>query len=308
MASASGRSVGDWAMLLALALIWGTAFLLTRIALAAVPPATLVAVRLGIAAPLLLGALALAARRLPRSRRVWLHFVLLGILGNALPFFLVSWGQQRIASGLAGILMAVMPLATLVLAHLFLPDERMTPVRAAGFVLGFLGVALLLGPDALRELGGGHTEIASQLAVLAGAVCWAASAIVARRLPPMDAAIAAAGTLVTGLAVMLPVAIVLEAPWRLEVPPGAAVASLWLAVVATALADLLYFRLIASAGPTFFALINYLIPVIAAVAGVVVLDEVVPASAVAALVLVLLGLALGQRQATADESPEVRAA
>jgi drug/metabolite transporter (DMT)-like permease len=302
---ARARTTADWGIALALSLVWGTAFLLTRIALGSLPPATLVALRLAVAAVLLSVGLRATGRRFPTSVRVWLHFLLMGFLGNTLPFFLVTWGQQRITSGLAGILMAVIPLATLVLAHFLVDGDRMTPARATGFLLGFAGVVLLIGPDALRELGGSRTDVASQLAVLAGALCWAVNAIVARRLPAIDASVAAAGTLVTGTILMLPVALVWETPWRVHVTPGAFGAALWLGVVCTALADTLYFRLIATAGPTFFALINYLIPLVAAVAGVAVLGEILPATAIAALALILLGLALGQRSAgDIDVAPE----
>jgi drug/metabolite transporter (DMT)-like permease len=284
----------DWAILAALALIWGTAFLLTSVALGAVPPATLVALRLAIAAVMLALGVLLTRRRFPTAARVWLHFLVLGILGNAAPFFLVSWGQQRIASGLAGILMAVVPLATLVLAHFFVPGDRMTPARAGGFVLGFAGVVLLIGPDAVREFGGGRTEILSQLAVLASALCWAANAIVARKLPAMDATVAAAGTLITGVAVMVPLAIVREHPYEMTMSPAPLLATIGLGVFSTAVGDVLYFRLIASAGPAFFSLVNYLIPVVAVAAGVIVLGEVLPATALVALACILAGLALGQ--------------
>jgi drug/metabolite transporter (DMT)-like permease len=195
--------------------------------------------------------------------------------------------------------MAVIPLATLVLAHFLVAGDRMTPARSMGFLLGFAGVVLLIGPDALRELGGSRTDVASQLAVLAGALCWAANAIVALRwLPPIDASgVAAAGTLVTGAALMIPVAIASETPWRRRHARRAPARRYGSASSCTALADTLYFRLIATACPTFFALINYLIPVVAAVAGVVVLGEVLPATAIAALALILSGLALGQRPA-----------
>lgn len=292
------RTTVDWGIAAALSLIWGTAFLLTRIALGSIPPATLATLRLGVAAAVLCLQMRVARHRFPTSGRVWLHFAVLGLLGNALPFFLLSWGQQRITSSLAGILMATIPLVTLVLAHFF-DGDRMTPPRVAGFVLGFAGVVVLIGPDALRQLGGSQTEVVSQLAALAAALCWAGTAIVAARLPAMHATVAAAGTLLAGTALTLPLALAWEQPWHVAVTPGALAAALWLGVVATAVADTLYYRLIAGAGPTFFALINYVVPVVAAVAGVVVLDETLPATALAALVLILIGLALGQRPGVA---------
>ncbi len=165
------RSARDWILLGLLVFMWGTAFGFTRVAVASVPATTLVAGRVAIAALVLRAALVLTRRRLPARGRIWLHFFAMASLGTALPFFLISWGQERIDSGLAGILMAVMPLTTLVLAHFFVAGERITGRRLSGFALGFLGIAVLLGPEALLELGGGASDLVRQGAVLGGAVC-----------------------------------------------------------------------------------------------------------------------------------------
>jgi len=178
--------------------MWGTSFLFTDISVAGVPAATVVAGRVVIAAGLLTGCVVATRRPWPRGSRIWLHFLALGIIGNALPFFLISWGQERIESGVAGLLMGVMPLATVVLAHFLVLNERITQARASGFLLGFAGVALLMGPDAMRGIGGDSNDVLRQIAVLGGALCYAVNTILAKKLPPLDPIVAAAGTMLTG--------------------------------------------------------------------------------------------------------------
>ena len=236
---------------------------------------------------------------LPRSRRLWLHCAVMAVVGNALPFFLITWGQQGIQSGLAGILMAVMPLTTLVLAHFTVPGERATGRRAVGFALGFLGIVVLMGPDALRELGGSGSELLSQLAVLSGAVCYAANTIIARKLPATHPLVASTCVMLVASALMVPIAAVLDQPWRLA-PPAIGLASLlWLGLASTALATVVYFTLIASAGPTFVSLMNYVIPVVAVAAGVALLGEEPELAHLLALLLILAGIAWSQLQHTA---------
>jgi drug/metabolite transporter (DMT)-like permease len=285
--------IRDWLLLVSLAAMWGTAFLATAVAVRTVTPATVAAGRLAVAA-ILLGATARAAGvPRPPARRLWLHFLALALIGNALPFYLISWGQERVPSSLAGILMAVMPLTVLVMAHFLVEGERLSPRRGAGFALGFAGIAVLMGPAALRGLGA-HDQVVRQAAILAGALCYAGNAILTRRLPELPALAAAAPTLLLAAAIAVPAALALEAPWRLDPSVASAAAVFWLGLVATALATVVYFRLVASAGATFAALINYLIPLVAVVAGVLVLDERPGWNAYAALGLVLGALALAQ--------------
>jgi drug/metabolite transporter (DMT)-like permease len=284
----------DWLNLAALVVMWGTAFLFTKLAVHTVPPATVVAGRLLIAAVILAGVAGLRGLRLPLADRRWRYFVFVGVVGNCLPFFLISWGQQRIDSGVAGILMAVNPLATLVLAHFLVAGERMTLMRVAGFALGFAGIVVLMGPAALLELGGGRAVLIAEAAVLGGALCYAVTTIVARRMPSTQALVAAAGVTAIASAVMVPVALVVDRPWALDISPGSAWAVVVLGVFATAVPTIVYFRLIASAGPTFLSLINYLIPLMAVAAGVIVLDETVGIAALAALSLILAGIGLAQ--------------
>jgi drug/metabolite transporter (DMT)-like permease len=281
-------------MLAALVAMWGSAFLFTKVAVSALPPETVVAGRLAIAAIGLTALLLALGKALPRGRRLWLFFLALAVLGNALPFWLISWGQQRIDSGLAGILMAIMPLTTLVLAHFFVVGERLNPVRLAGFVLGFIGIVALVGPEALLELEVGGTALLSELSVLGGAVCYAVNTIVARRRPPSDPLAAGAGVMILASAITIPLALAGGPPPVDTIPPTAAFAVAVLGIVSTALATVVYFKLVSAAGPTFVSLINYLIPLWAVVVGMVFLGETPEWRALGALALILSGIALSE--------------
>jgi drug/metabolite transporter (DMT)-like permease len=280
--------------------MWGSAFLLTKVAVSALPPETVVAGRLAIAAAGLTALVFALGKSLPGGRRPWLFFLAMAVLGNALPFWLISWGQQRIDGGLAGILMAVMPLTTLLLAHVFVAGERLNRARSAGFVLGFLGIVVLMGPEALLELRGGGTAFLSELAVLGGAVCYAINTIVARRRPDGDPLAAAAAVMLLASVIMVPVALAGTPVVVAEIPANAAIAVGVLGVVSTALATVVYFRLVSAAGPTFVSLINYLIPLWALLGGMVFLGERPEWSALAALALILSGIALSEVKGRAN--------
>lgn len=289
-------SVSDWILLLLLVLMWGTSFLVIKIAVGSFGATTIVAARIGIAALVLLLVARLAGLRLPSAASTWRRLVVLALVGNALPFFLITWGQERIDSGLAGILMAIMPLATLVLAHFFIPGEHLTPRRVFGFVLGFLGIVVLIGPSTLLALGGDSSDLVRQLAVLTGALCYAVNAILARRLPQMPALTASAGVMLAAAVFMVPAAVVVDSPMQTLTlaGTGARIAVVWLGLVSTALATIVYFQIINSAGPTFLSLINFQIPIVALLAGVVVLGERIEWNALAALAMVLSGLRISQ--------------
>ena len=280
-------------MLGILVAVWGTGFLFIAEAVDTLPALTVAATRIVIAALVLAVAVAISGRPWPRGR-IWLWFLVLGLVGNCLPFFAIGWGQERVASSLAGILMGIMPLATLVLAHFFVPGEDMTRGKSLGFLLGFAGVVVLTGPQALLELGGAPSDLLRQLAVLFGALCYATNAILTRQLPRTDALVASAATLGVAACVIGPVAAVVDRPWAVDVSTRSLVSVVWLGLVTTALATIVYFRLVASAGPTFFSYVNFLIPVVALAAGVALLGERPGWSAVAALSLVLGGLTLSR--------------
>lgn len=280
-------------MLLALTVMWGSAFLFTKVAVSELAPDLVVAARLVIAALVLLPLAVLLARRPPRGGRLWVFFVLIALLGNVVPFSLITWGQGYIDSGLAGILMAVMPLMTLGLAHFFVPGERVNAYRILGFLLGFAGVVVLTGPQ-VRVDAGGEGSLAPILAVLAGAGCYAVAAILSRLRPPSDAVSTAAAVTLLAMLMTLPIAAP-GAPAGLADLDGAVIgAVLFLGVFSTATAAIVYFRLIGSAGPAFVSQLNYLIPIWAVLIGVAFLGESPQPNHFYALALILAGVAATQ--------------
>ncbi len=295
----------DWVFLLALTVMWGSAFMLTKIAVGGLPPALVVAGRLALACVLLLGIAVVTVRRLPKGGRLWLFYAGIAFFGNALPFSLISWGQRSIDSGLAGILMAVMPLVVLGLAHYLIPGERMTLYRAGGFLLGFAGVVVLMGPDALVELSEGQGQLVPMLAVLGGAVSYAIAVVLARLRPVSGVLSTAAATTLIATLLMLPVVFSTTDFTR---PPEPNMTELLavglLGVFSTAIATVVYFRLINSAGPAFVSQINYLIPLWAVAIGVLFLGETLQRSHLYALALVLGGIFLSQLERHRTARPE----
>jgi drug/metabolite transporter (DMT)-like permease len=254
-----------------------------------------VTIRIALGAALLFGAMRVLKLPAPRDPRTWCYFGVLALLGYCLPFFFIAWGQQSIDSGLAGILVGCMPLATLLLAHRFIVGEHITTAKLIGFVLGFAGLAILLGPEALRQWRGTGTELLGQLACLGAALCYAGNSIVTKLMPPTHALVAAAWTTTLAAAAMLIVAFALDDPLALRPDAAALATCIWLGVGPTAIATLVYFRLIARAGPTFMSLVNYMSPVVAVSAGALILHEPLRPSALAALALILGGIALATR-------------
>jgi len=301
--SALRQGPAEWALLCTLVVLWGSSFMLVRVSLEAFTPLAVTAGRLLIGAGVLALVLAALRRRVSRQPRHWLFFLAMALLGNVAPFFLIAWGQMAIPSGLTGILMAVMPLAVLLMAHFLVAGERLTRRRLAGFALGFLGVVVLTGPDARAVLVGREASFISQLAVLGAALCYGVAAIVARRGPVLHPVVVAAPVL--AIAGILAGTLLLAAGAGGEsgavamhgpVERWPAAAMLALGALSTGLATVVYFTLIARAGPTFLSLINYLIPVWAVVLGAVALDERLPPRAFVALALILAGVVLARWQ------------
>jgi drug/metabolite transporter (DMT)-like permease len=236
-------------------------------------------------------------------------FTVMALLGNALPFFLIAWGQREIPSGLTGILMAVMPLIVLLMAHFMIAGERLTPRRLGGFMLGFIGVAVLTGPEAYAAMVGQDASFIAQLAVLGAAVCYGVAAIIARRGPVLHPVVTAGAVL--SIASIVVGAFLLAAGWReggtaavhATLAPGPAIAMLALGALSTGLATVVYFSLVTRAGPTFLSLINYLIPVWAVVLGALALGERLPVRAFAALGLILLGVVVARWRFAARSAP-----
>ena len=286
-------------MLAALVVMWGSSFMFIKLGLVNVPTATLVAARLVLGALILLIVLTMRGARLPplmqNGGKVWGNYAILALLGNCIPFTAITWGQQRTDSALAGILMAVMPLATMVLAHYFVRGEHMTRNRVIGFVLGFAGIAVLMGPSAFDRVAGQSLATLSQLAILLGALCYAANSVLTRILARGDDVLVASAAMLLIASVMaLPVALVVDKPWQLAPGFTSVAAIVWLGVGPTAIATVVYFKLIASAGPTFMSLVNYMSPAVAVFLGVALLGEAPGLNAYIALALILLGIAVSQ--------------
>lgn len=284
-------SLREWAMLLALAAVWGGSFFFNAVALRELPVFTVVVARVGLAAVILLAVLRLRGGRLPRGRRVWAAFAGMGLLNNVLPFSLIVQGQSQIASGVASILNAATPLFAVLLAHLLTQDERMTGGRLAGVLVGFAGVAVLIGPQALRAPG---ADAGAQALCLAAALSYAFAGIYGRRFRAMGIgplAIATGQVTASGL-ILLPVMMLADRPWTLAMPgSGTILALIGLAAISTALAYVLYFRILATAGATNLMLVTFLIPVSAILPGILFLGETLLARHFAGMALIGTGLA-----------------
>lgn len=279
----------DWLQLILLALIWGLAFFLTEICLRDLGPASLACGRVGTAALGLIGVAGLTGQPLPRSLADWGPLAAMGLVNNALPFSLIMWGQTHIESGLASILNATTPLFTFVLAHFLTTDERMSRRGLAGIGIGFLGALALIGPGALAGLDGRSW---GQFAVLGAALCYACAAIYGRRLRHLAPVTAAAGMTTAATLILLPAAALLERPWTASPDAATWGALLALGLVSTALAYILYFRILASAGATNLLLVTFLIPVAALLLGTLVLGEEITTTALLGMALIFAGLAI----------------
>jgi drug/metabolite transporter (DMT)-like permease len=293
----------DYLLLLALSAIWGSSFLFIKISVATIPPMTLTAARLILAALGLLPFLWATGRRLPREARIWWDFSVVAFIGNLVPFFLIGWGETTIDSGLAAILMATMPLASVVLAHAFTKDDRLTLGKVLGMLAGFSGIVVLVGPYALAGLG---REVAAQLAVAVAASLYAVTNVYTRnsRLRDLHPVVNGSGVLLCAAVMSLPLSLALDRPWALKPSTDSLLALLVLAWLCTSLAYLILFRLISTTRVTFAALLNYLIPVFGVLWGAALLGEALRAEALGALGLILFGIALAQAKGkTKDDAP-----
>jgi drug/metabolite transporter (DMT)-like permease len=282
----------DWVMVIALSVLWGGSFLFVGVAVREIPPVLLVTARVVLAALALHAVLRATGTPFPSHRAAWVAFFGMGLLNNAIPFTLIAWGQAHIASGLASILNATTPLFTVIVAHWLTRDERMRGRRLAGVIVGFLGVAVMVGGAALRELA---VDLAAQLAVLAAAFSYALAGVFGRRfraigIPPLATA---AGQVSASSLLLVPVALAVAPPWSVPVPGAPALLALVaLALLSTALAYILFFRVLASAGATNVAIVTFLIPVSAILFGTLLLGERLEPKHLAGMALIGLGLAV----------------
>jgi len=273
MAETQARSMGflEWLLLIALSILWGGAFFFSKVALGELPPFTVVWARVTIAAAVLVAAVKLTGERLPSSARAWLPYFGMGLLNNLIPFSLIFWGQTRIASSLASILNAATPLWTVLLAHVLTSDERLTVNKLIGVVLGVTGVVATIGPDALQGIG---LNVLAQLAIVGAGVSYALAGIYGRRFQGSAPIVTSAGQVLATSVMMVPVALISDRPWTLSLPSltswGALVG---LGLLSTALAYIIYFRLLDRAGATNVLLVTFLIPVSALFLGMTFLGE-----------------------------------
>jgi drug/metabolite transporter (DMT)-like permease len=264
-------SPSDWALLVGLSVLWGGSFFLAKIAVAEIPPLTLALGRVAIAAAILVTLARATGARLHPLLQLWLRFALLGFANCALPFSLIFWGQTYVPSGLASIFNATTPIFTALLAGAVTSDEKLTPSKAIAVAMGFGGVAVMLGPDLRNGIAG---NLLAQLACLAAAVSYAIAGVYGRRFRDLPPVTVAAGQLLAASVLLLPAALLVDRPWTLS-PPSVAVigALLALAALSTALAYVIYFRILARAGATNLLLVTFLIPASAILLGTFVLGE-----------------------------------
>jgi drug/metabolite transporter (DMT)-like permease len=277
----------EWGMLILLSIFWGGSFFFVEIALRGFQPFSLVFLRVTIAAIILLGVVYLRGQRLPATFRTWGAYLIMGALNNALPFSLIVWGQTRIDSGVASILNATTPIFTVILAHMLTSDEHLTPRKIIGILTGFIGVYLMLAPElkngfSWRGLG--------QIAILGAAVSYSFAGIFGKRFKNLSPVVNSAGMLICSSIMMLPLFIITTPFGRLNPSMDAIAAVFGIAIISTAMAYLLYFRILASAGATNVLLVTFLVPVSALLLGVGVLGEVIHVWEYTGMGCIFLGL------------------
>jgi drug/metabolite transporter (DMT)-like permease len=280
----------SWAMIGAMSLLWGSAFLLIEIGLRTIAPMTLVFLRMGIAAPFMLLGLYMLQERLPTDRASWQQLIILGALNAAFPFILFFWGQQYLDSGYASILNATTPLWGVVVAHFLTDDEKATPARIAGVLLGLTGIIVMVGPEAMAGL---TQSLLAQIACLVSTLFYGCAAIYGRKLGKsgMTPMVVATGQVITAALIMLPVMLWFDRPWQRPLPSTESLlAATGLAIPATAIAYFFYFKTIDRAGATNAMLVAFIMPVIAVMLGIAFLGEVLTGGQIVGALLIAAGL------------------
>ena len=278
----------NWFLLMCLVLLWGTSFMFISISVETVDPITVVFFRVFIAALILTAVVFIKGQRLPMTIKSWLAFLVMGFAGNVFPFFLITWGQLSVNSGIAGMIMAVMPLMTMLLAHYLIEGENLNRYKIIGFIFGITGITILLGP----VFEGGGRAVFGGIAIFIAATSYAVNTILVKRLPGFKPMVAAAGVMICASLIMLPIWVLQTTPDFDELSLRSINSVVWLGIGPTAIATLILFAVIERAGPTFLSTINYMIPVVAFFAGAYVLSEPVEWSSIFALAIILSGIAL----------------
>lgn len=282
----------DWVMLITLATVWGGSFLFNAILVTELPVLTIVAIRVTVAALALWGFMYATGRKIPTSLHVWGALLILGVLNNAIPFSLIVQGQTQITSGLASILNATTPLFTIVVAGIFLMDERFSVLRVLGVIVGFSGVILMVGPDALGGLG---ADFWAQLCALGAAISYGFASVFGRRFRELrvDPVMVATGQVTMSSLVLWPIALWIDGPQDIaNMSLNAALSMFGLAVLCTSFAYILYFRILERAGATNISLVTFLVPISAIILGVLVLGEQIFIKEIIGMTLIGVGLAI----------------
>ena len=280
----------DWGLLVLLSLLWGGSFLCVGIAVQELPVLTIIALRVSLAALVLWGIALFSGHQLPRGRKTWQTFLALGLLNNVIPFGLIVFGQQTIGAGLAAILNATTPLWTVLIAALFLADERFSKQKLFGVLLGLVGVIVMVGPDSLAGIS---RNLGAQLAVLGATLSYAFASVFGRRfaaakISPLHTAL---GQVTASSFILVPLALMIDTPWASALPSQATIfAILGLAVLSTAGGYLLFFNILERAGATNVSLVTLLIPPSAIAMGMLFLEETLQGIHFIGLALIILGL------------------
>jgi len=273
MPASKNKTMGfvEWLLLILLSFVWGGSFFFIEVILTQWQPFTIVLGRVSIAAVVLNLVIRISGYRMPSDLKTWGTFLLMGLLNNLIPFSLISWGQTQISGSLASILNATTPVWTVLLAHFLTKDEILTKNRLSGVILGLIGVVIMIGWDALGGLG---INVLAQLAVIGAAISYGFAGIYGKRFKDIPPIVTATGQ-ISGTAIMaIPITMIVDQPWLYPKPGmnvwGALVA---LALISTAFAYIIYFRLLTTAGATNLLLVTFLVPVSAILLGTIILRE-----------------------------------
>lgn len=278
----------DWGLLLTLSLLWGGSFFFTEIALREITPLVTVWGRVALACIILWAILRFRGVRVSWDRRLWASFLVMGCLNNVIPFSLIVWGQQEISGSLASIFNATTPFFTVILAQFLTQDERLTLPKAIGLLIGFSGVVIMVGMEALHGLA---SAFWSQAAILLAAISYGCAAIWGRRFKGIDPMVTATGQVTASSLIMTPLALWLGFPQGYFIPSGDVLgAILGIACLCTVAAYILYFKILETSGATNLMLVTFLIPLSAITLGSVFLQETLSTDQIAGMVLILLGL------------------
>lgn len=289
MTDAPRMTLIDWIALLALSMLWGGSFFFGKLAVAEIPPLTLVLARVGLAAMALLVLLRVLGIALPRDPKRWRDFAGMGALNNLIPFGLIFYGQIEIGAGLAAVINGMSPFWSALIAR-GVGVETLPPAKIAGVLVGFTGLAVMIGPAALA---GFDASLIAQLAVVGATISYGCAAVFGRRFRGQPPMVTATGQLTGSTALILPFALLIDAPWTLPTPSTAAIsATIALALVSTAWAYILFFRILASAGATNVLLVTLLVPVSAMLLGVAFLGEAITSRELAGIAAIAIGIAL----------------